>query len=169
MPDRTTLLVHFRRLSGMFEKSFREGPDGTMEGKYAAEHPVFIHYGYAFYLAGCLAFLEGEDGSFSWNKPGQSILDFDAFVAGNPPQSRKSYNSRGISKANMNALVEIRNAVTHNGGDLSLNRNSNSVAMVTAAKLPGVTLTGTVVSLGFEFLEFVRVAALAVRNYHGES
>ena len=68
----------------------------------------------------------------------------------------------------MDALACIRNAVTHHDGDLAQNRNQQSVAIVTAASIPGVPLTGTVVSLEAPFLEFVRLATLAVRNYHGE-
>lgn len=168
MADRTKLLVHLRRLSGLFEKAFRNGPNGTLEGKFAAEQPVFIHHGCAFYLAGCLAFLEGEDGAYSWNKPGASNSDFDTFVAGYPAPPKTSYGARGISKASMNALAQVRNAVIHHGGDLAKNINQQSMAMVTAANLPGVTLLGSVVSLEAPFLDFVRVATLAVRNYHGE-
>ncbi len=68
----------------------------------------------------------------------------------------------------MDALVCIRNAVTHNDGDLSKNRDKKSASIVTAANLPGVTLDGTVVKLDAPFLDFVRVGTLAVRNYHGE-
>jgi len=68
----------------------------------------------------------------------------------------------------MNALAEIRNAVVHNDGDLAKNRNKQSMAMTSAANLPGVNLSGSVVTLDAPFLEFVRVATLAVRNYHSE-
>lgn len=68
----------------------------------------------------------------------------------------------------MNALSEIRNAVTHNNGDLAQNRNQESLTVVTVANIPGVNLSGSVVTLEEEFLDFVRVATLAVRNYHGE-
>ncbi|MBM4140299.1 MAG: hypothetical protein FJ242_02230 [Nitrospira sp.] len=168
MPDRTKLLVHLRRLSGLFENAFRNGPDGTLEGKFASEHPVFIHYGCAFYLAGCLAFLEGEDEAYSWNNPGTNSPDFDTFVDSYPAKPKDSYGSRGINKANMNVLAEVRNAVVHNDGDLAKNRNKQSMAMVVAANLPGVILSGSEITLEAPFLEFVRVAMLAVRNYHGE-
>ena len=85
----------------MLGRAFRSGPDGTLEGKFAAEHPIFIHYGCAFYVASSLAFLEGEDGARSWN-------------------------------------------------------------------IPGVILSGSIVRLDAPFLDFVRIATLAVRNYHDE-
>lgn len=168
MPDRTKLLVHLRRLSGLLENAFRNGPDGTLEGKFALEHPTFIHHSCSFYLAGCLAFLEGEDGAYSWNIPGANDADFDAFVAIHPAPPRDSYQTRGINKANMNVLAEIRNAVTHNNGDLTQNRNQQSLAMVRGTNLPGVILSGSIITLEASFLEFVRVSTLAVRHYHGE-
>lgn len=168
MPDRTKLLVHLRRLSDLLGKAFREGPDGTLEGKFAQEHPVFIHHSCSFYLAGCLAFLESEDGAYSWNVSGTNHADFDVFSSSYPAAPKESFSSRGISKNNLNALAEIRNAVIHNNGDLSRNRNQNSLALVTNANLPGVSISGREVTLNEEFLEFVRVSTLAVRNYHGE-
>ncbi len=63
MADRTKLLVHFRRLSGVLGSAIRNGPDGTLEGGFAAEHPAFVHHACAFYLIGCLAYLESENGT----------------------------------------------------------------------------------------------------------
>jgi hypothetical protein len=168
MPDRTKLLVHLRRLSDLLGKALREGPDGTLDGKFATEHPIFVHHSCAFYLAGCLAFLEGEDGSYSWNRDGVSSANFDAFVTGYPVSPKRSFGARGISKANMNALAQVRNAVVHNGDDLARNTNPQSLAMVMAANLPGVSIQGSVVTLEAPFLDYVRVATLAVRNYRGE-
>jgi hypothetical protein len=168
MADRTKLLVHLRRLSNLLGRAFREGPDGTLEGKAGAEQPVFVHYGCAFYVAGSLAFLEGEDGAYSWNTVGASSPDFDKFVSGYPATPKASFASRGINKATMDAIAQIRNAVVHHDGDLAKNKNIQSLAMVTAARIPGVILSGSVVQLDAPFLDFVRVASLAVRNYHGE-
>ena len=168
MADRTKLLVHLRRLSGLFDNAFRNGPDGTLEGKSATEHPAFVHHGCSFYLAGCLAFLEGENGAYSWNNVGSSYSDFDTFVGSYPNPPKNSYLSRNINKQNMNALAEIRNAVTHNNGDLAINRNSQSLSLVSSANLPGVTLHGSLITLEAPFLEFVRVSTLAVCNYHDE-
>ncbi len=168
MPNRDKLLVHLRRISGLFENAFRNGPDGTLEGKYALEHPIFIHSSCGFYIAGCLAFLEGEDGAYSWNTEGVDGSDFDTFVANHPSSPKDSYHSRGINKVNLDALAEVRNAVIHNDCDLARNRNTNSAEMVKKANLPGVILSENVVTLEAEFLEYVRIATLAVRNFHGE-
>lgn len=167
-PDRTKLLVHLRRLGYLFEHAFRNGPDGTLEGKFAVEHPTFIHHSCGFYLAGCLAYLEGEDGAFSWNKVGAQSSDFNAFVQAYPAPPKQSYASRRINKAILNALTQVRNAVVHNGDDLAKNKNPQSLALVTAANFPGISLKGSIVTLEVPFLDFVRVATLAVRNYHGE-
>lgn len=146
----------------------RNGPDGTLEGKFGDEHPTFVHHACGFYLAGSLAYLEGEDGAHSWNKPGAQFSDLDAFLNANPPPPKESYATRGFTKSRMNALAELRNAIVHNDGDLSKNKNSNSLTMVTSANFPGVSLNGSVVTLDAPFLEFVRVAAYSVRNYHGD-
>ncbi|MGB5874016.1 MAG: hypothetical protein WBH56_09845 [Bacteroidota bacterium] len=168
MSDRRKLLVHLRRISGVFEKVVRNGPNGSLEGKFQAEHPTFVNYTLGFYLVGCLAYLEGEDGSHSWNNPSQSYSDVDAFAAAHPPPPRESYSARGITKANLDALACIRNAVAHNDGDLAKNRDQNCAAKVVAANLPGVVVNGSVVTLEAAFLEFVRVAALSVRTYYGK-
>lgn len=115
-----------------------------------------------------MAYLEGEDGAYSWNKVGAQGTDFDTFVATYPAPPKRSYASRGINKATMNALAQVRNAAVHNGDDLAKNSNLQSLAMVTAASFPGVSLQGSVITLEAPFLDFVRVATLAVRNYHGE-
>ena len=168
MADRTKLLVHVRRLSTVFENAIKHGPDGSLEGKFKTEHPIFVHYACAFYLAGSLAFLEGEDGAYSWNRRSASHADFDQFVNGYPAAPKRCYAARGVNKASLDALACIRNAVIHNDGDLSRNRDGRCRATVAAAGLPGVTLTGSVVKLEPNSLRFVRLAALAVRNYHGE-
>ena len=173
MPDRTPLLVHLRRVSGLLEKAIREGPDGTLEGKFAAEHPAFIHYTSAMYLAACLAFLEGREGSYSWRDASTSHPDFDTFAAASPPSKEKhpkeSFQDRGVTVNALEALACVRNAVVHNDGDLAKNTKADCLAMVQAAKLPGAALNGTEVVLENGFLGFVRLATLAVRMYHGES
>lgn len=171
MVDRTKLLVHFRRLNGVLESAIRNGPDGSLEGKFAAEHPVFVHHACSFYLIGCLAYLEGEDGAYSWDIPSASHSDFDTFAGSYPSTPKASFLSQGISKVSLRALADIRNAVAHHAGDLSQLRRAKSadvVGQVTAANLPGVSISGPVVTLEAQFLDFVRLAALSVRNYHGE-
>lgn len=66
LPDRTKLLIHLRRISTMLDNAFYLGPDGSLEGKYKNEHPIFIHYSLGFYLMGCLAYLEGKEGNYGW-------------------------------------------------------------------------------------------------------
>lgn len=171
MADRTKLLVHFRRLSSVLGSAIRNGPDGTLEGKFAAEHPVFVHHANSFYLIGCLAYLEGEDGAYSWDAPSSAYSDFDTFAGAFPLPPQASFLSRGISKVSLRALADIRNAVAHHAGDLSQLRRAKSVdvvGQVTSTNLPGVSMSGPVVTLEAPFLGFVRLAAMSVRNYHGE-
>ena len=168
MIDRTKLLIHFRRISYIIEKAILFGPDGTLEGKFKEEHPAFIHYSSTFYLIGVLAYLAGENGEKSWDKPGKSYKDFDEFASKTQINTNETFLSKGVSSSSLNALVCIRNAVAHNGGDLSKNIDKKSYDKVLTAKLPGVTLSSTNIEIGKEFLEFVRVSALSVRVYHGE-
>jgi len=168
LADRTKLLVHIRRISSLFENAMRNGPDGTLEGKFRHEHPTFINHSVGFYLIGCLAYLEGEDGMYSWNRPSLANSDFDAFANSYPPPPKESFSSIGITKANLDALACIRNAVAHNNGDLAENKDINSLAKVNVANLSGVTLNGSVVTLKEELLGYVRLSTLAVRNYHGD-
>jgi hypothetical protein len=171
MQDRTKLLVHFRRLSDLLASAIRNGPDGSLDGKFADEHPHFVHHTCAFYLAGSLAYLEGEDGEYSWNSPSPQHTDFDSFTQAFPAPPRQCFRNRGVTRASMGSLADVRNAVTHHAGDISKIRRAkkaNVVAELAAANLPGIVVTGTVVTLQAPFLDFVRVAGLAVRNYYGE-
>ena len=171
MPNRTKLLIHFRRLSNLLGSAIRNGPDGTLEGHFAAEHPEFVHHACAFYLIGVLAYLEGEDGAYSWNAPSQRSQSFDEFARSHPPAPKQTFASNGINPASLRALADIRNAVAHHAGDLRKLRRAaeaDVVAEVAGLNLPGLVLTGSVVTLEEPFLEFARVAGLAVRNYHGE-
>jgi hypothetical protein len=169
MTGRTKLLIHLRRISGIFDKAIRNGPDGTLEGKYLDEHPDFIHHSLGFFLMGSLAYLTSEDGEYSWNKASAQHSDFDHFAQCHPSPPKQSYFSRGITASSLDALAIIRNAVAHNNCDLSQNRNPNSLSIVIAARIPGVVLTGSIVFLEKEFLEFTRVATYAVRHYYDET
>ena len=171
MPNRTKLLIHFRRLSNLLGGAVRNGPDGTLEGHFVAEHPEFVHHACAFYLIGVLAYLEGQDGAYSWTYPSQSSPNFDEFSQSHPPAPRQSFASSGVTSSALRALADIRNAVAHHAGDLSKLRRTTGadvVREVARLNLPGVTLSGPIVTLREPFLEFARVAGLAVRNYHGE-
>jgi hypothetical protein len=166
-PDRIKLLVHARRISGLLEGAIRNGPDGTLEGNFGTEHPLFVHHTLIFYLAGCMAYLENEDGLHSWHSAGVSFPDFDQYIASLPHDHR--FQLYGVSKGSLDALVCIRNACVHNGCDLSLNRDRNSIGKVNSASVSGVSLSGTSISLQQEFLEFVRLSTIAVRAYHGDT
>ncbi len=172
MPLRTKFLIHLRRISGVLDHAIRNGPDGTLDGKFASEHPSFVHHACAFYLIGCLAYLESESGKYSWDTPSQSHQDFDSFVAQYPATPKPAFGPGGINSKSMQALADIRNAVAHLGGDLSkldrVKKKVDVVAQVRTASLPGVQLAGSVVTLEHAFLEFTRLSALAVRTYHGE-
>lgn len=168
MSDRRELLVITRRIPALLQAAVLDGPDGTLEGKFAAEHPVFVNHACGFYLAGCLAYLEGTVDKYLWESPGAEFSDFDSFLSVSPAPPRDSYAVRGITKCRMIALAEIRNAVVHNRGDISRNWNPKSVAIVVGAALPGVSLQGSIIVLDYPFLEFVRLATYAVRHYHGE-
>jgi hypothetical protein len=163
------LLIHFRRIPYVLGGAMTWGPDGSLEGKFGEEHPEFVHYTNAFYLAGTLAYLENEGGVHSWTKPGRFHAEFDTFVIAYPSSSKRSYAARGITVAALNALTDIRNAVVHNAADLAKNRNGLGSSRVTSVSIPGVQLTDSRVVLKFEFLEFVRVAAMAVCFYRDGS
>lgn len=74
----------------------------------------------------------------------------------------------GTLEGALGALACIRNAVSHNAGDLAKNRNQGCLELVEAARLPGLILDGSVITLEAPFLEYVRLATLAVRMYHGD-
>lgn len=169
MQNRTKLLVHVNRISTVFRSAVLHGADGTLEGKFGAEHSEFKHHLLSLYLAGTLAYLEGEDGAYSWNKRGQNHADFDTFCGSFPAAPKQSYAQKGVTKQGLDALAELRNAIVHNDGDLAKNRNANSFSLVAAANIPGVTLNGSLVRLEDEFLEHMRLVTYAVRNYFGES
>ena len=115
-----------------------------------------------------MAFLEGEECAYSWNNSGASYTDFDVFASSYPTALRDSFSNLDITKDNLKALAEIRNTLAHNNGDLACNKNLNSLTLVSNANLPRVSISGSVVTLNEEFLEFVRLSTYVVRNYHGE-
>ena len=171
MPARTKLLVHARRISSLFQNALDSGPEGTLEGKFGAEHDDFVHHSCGFYLLGSFAYLESESGEYSWNKPSVGSTDFDTFCRSYPAQPHMNYEQRGVSKARMQMLADLRNAIAHCNGDLSRIRRAKSADVVSeavAANVPGVDVLQVHVRLRAPFLEYTRLACLAVRNYHGE-
>ncbi len=166
--DRKKFLIHLRRISTLFSNAIMNGPDGTLEGKYAEEHPLFIHYACSLYLIGTIAYLAGEDGAYSWKKSSDIHQDFDQFAAEHPTGKKWTFGSRGITRFNLDALAQLRNAVAHHDGDLSENNNKSSLEMVTQASIPGVCLRGSIARLEHPILEHTRITALAVRCYFGD-
>ncbi|WP_171134949.1 hypothetical protein [Ruegeria sp. HKCCD7221] len=167
MNEKTKLLVNVRRISDLFSHAIREGPDGTLEGKYGEEHPVFTHYLVSYYLSGCLAYLESEKGKYSWNSKSSKHADFDEFIASLPSDSKERLSQLGICKASLNALAQVRNAVVHNDGDLSKNDKKTALQMVREVHIPGVSIEGSQVTLTEELIDFVRNSTVAVRSYLG--
>ena len=162
MSDRSEFLVLARRLHNAFRHAVSDGDGRTDATWVESEKPLFDHYACGWYLAGTLAFLEGRYGKAAW------MGTLDSFVAGRPAGQRDNYAKAKVSEATCDALVCIRNAVFHNDGDLAKNLDTASVAKVTAAALPGVELTGTVVRLSSEgpsdFMNTVRLCFVAVSS-----
>jgi hypothetical protein len=82
----------------------------------------------------------------------------------------KSFQIWALSSSKIEALVCIRDATTHNGGDLAKNRDEESLGKVQSADIPNINLNGFLVTLhpsrhDEDFMEFVRQCYLAVCMY----
>ena len=132
MRDRTKLLINVRRLSTALRNAINNGPDGEIkqgdQSTVPEWMPDFIHYATGLYLAGAFAYLEGDDHSYSWDKPGSAYSNFTTFANENGPTKGGTYASRKISWTNLQVLAQVRNAVVHHDGDLKDNRNKKSFA-----------------------------------------
>ncbi|MBK9237128.1 MAG: hypothetical protein IPO19_14470 [Rhodoferax sp.] len=130
----------------------------------------YEHYACGMYLAGTLAFLEGRYGSKPWKASGRGI-SLDEFLAERDDKRKEPLQIAGVCVAGLDALVCIRNAVTHNDGDLSKNIDSQSLSKVSAAALPGVQIVGNSVRLSsgysVDFMKYVRESFVAVSMLHG--
>lgn len=170
MVNRNEFLIHARRLHNALRHAV-ENMDVAPD-KLAVERPLFEHFASGMYLAGCLAFLEGKYGTQPWlpNPPQQS--SFDQFLQQLPPKAARTFSVAGISQSGVEALVCIRNAVTHNDSDLAKNNDKSCLAKVTAANLPGVAISGSVVTLSstanIDFMEYVRKSLVALSMFHGD-
>jgi DNA-directed RNA polymerase subunit H (RpoH/RPB5) len=123
------------------------------------------------YLAGTLSFLEGKYGVSPW-KGSPAVTCLDSFLA-KPGDKRCAYlRQAGVSERGLEALVCIRNAVVHNDSNLSKNKDKKALAKVSAAALPGVSLSSAVVRLVStqrgDFMEYVRKSFVAVSMQHGD-
>ena len=168
MPTRSEVLTLGRRLHNALRHAV-EDSENYRSG--AVARADFEHYACSMYLAGTLAFLEGKYGTQPW-KASASRLSLNAFLAEPGDKRREGLQKAGVSEAGLRALVCIRNAVVHNDGDLSKNTDKRSEATVQAAKLPGVTISGSMVHLAScpdtDFMEYVRKAFVAVSMQHGD-
>ena len=169
MTDRSNFLIYARRIHNALRHAIEDG-DGREDAKWIVdERPLFEHAACGMYLIGCLAYLEGKYGKKSWDSSSVSQLGFDSYVV---DLTRKNIYNAGVSKNGLDALVCIRDALTHNENDLSKNRNSASFGIVSSAAIPGVALSGTVAALSSndktDFMSYVRLSLVAVAMYHGD-
>jgi hypothetical protein len=160
MPDRDEFLVVANRLTGAFRTIIAIDGDGS--NRWLNDPEICEHYVLSVYLIASIAYLEGAYGKFSWRATG-----FDNFI-----ESHDRLKDRGMSAARMDALYCIRNACTHNARDLAENTDKDSLQKVIDADLPGVVLNGSVVKLTkvdeVAFIEFVRIATVAIARFHGD-
>lgn len=170
MTERAKFLIHARRLHNALRYAI-ENMDVAPE-KLPTERPLFEHFSSGMYLAACLAFLEGKYGSQPWLPSPSQHQSLDQFLKQLPPKQSAVFSAVGISQAGVEALVCIRNALTHNGGDVAKNRDRSSLGKVAAAGIPGVTLNGSLVSLSSsakaDFMEYVRLSLVATYMFHGD-
>lgn len=170
MTDRTELLMYARRLHDALKHAIETGDGRTDDRWLNIERPIFEHYCCTMYLAGALAYLEDKYGDRPWNKPGANCGTFNDYISNS---GTRSFQNANLSSSKLDALVCIRNAVIHNGGDLARNRDRNALQKVTSESIPNASLNGTIITLHStnypdDFMAFVRQAFLAVCMYHGD-
>lgn len=158
------LLIFGRRIHNAFRTLLSIEGDGS--SNWQRNQASIEHHLSGIYLLGCLAHLEGSYGTACWKTPGANAADFDSFVAGHP---RKNIRQSGITSDKLDALVCVRNGYTHNDNDLSKNDDTQSLAKVSAADLPGLTLNGSVFSLDNSFTDFVRLCFVVAVFYEKPS
>lgn len=170
MVDRTKFLIHARRLHNALRHAV-ENMDVAPE-KLAVERPLFEHFASGIYLTGCLASLEGKYGTQPWLPKIPKQVSLDQFLKQLPPKVAGVFSAAGISQSGVEALICIRNAIIHNDGDLAKNTDKSCLAKVTAAKLPGVVISGSVVTLSstlsIDFMEYVRKSLISISLFHGD-
>lgn len=171
MPDRSKFLVHARRLHNALRRAIEDG-DAPPETWLSVERPLFEHFASGMYLAGVLAFLEGQYGKNPLRPRSPHGRTFDEFLLHMPERQARTFADAGISKIGIEALVCIRNALTHNDSDLGRNSDKSSLAKVVAACIPGVSVNGTLVTLSstrtVDFMEYVRKSLVAIAMFHGD-
>jgi len=172
MAHRSEFLIFGRRLHSALRHAIEDG-DGRTDDKWVnEERPLFEHSACGIYLAGCMSFLEGRYGLRAWKHSPVNKQTFDDFIKSRPEPAKTNFTRAGVCEAGIEALVCIRNAITHNKNDLSKNRDSTCMAKVTSASIPGVSISGTIVTLQsnstIDFMEFARKCFVAVSQYHGD-
>lgn len=168
MGDRTEFLILGRAMHNALRKAIDE--EDWPHERISEIRPFFEHYSCVMYLSGTLTYLEDKYGTRPWNKTGSDFKNFDDYVYS---CKIKSFKIKGVSTGLLEALVCIRNAVIHNGSDLSKNRDTDSYAKVLEQNIPNITLNGTIVKLNSsdysnDFMETIRQCYLAVAMYHGD-
>ena len=166
MSDRTHFLMFGRRFHNTFRSAIENG-DGRANEILIEERPIFEHYACGMYLSGCLSYLENTYGHNSWKSTDNGT--FDTFIANH---QKNNFSNFGICEDGIDALICIRNAFIHNNGDLSLNRDINSLSKVISANIIGVKLAGDIVTLfsnrDEDFMEYVRLSLVAVAQFNGD-
>ena len=172
MAHRSEFLIFGRRLHNALRHAIEDGEGRTDDEWINVERPLFEHGACGIYLAGCMSFLEGRYGTRAWIQSPVNAMSFDDFIQSLDDPAKSNFTNAGINEAGIEALVCIRNAITHNNNDLSKNNDATCVAKVVAASIPGVLLSGTIVALqsntSVDFMEYARKCFVAVSQYHGE-
>lgn len=170
MPERTELLMYARRLHNAFRDIIEDGDGRTDNQWLKVERPIFEHYTCSMYLSGVISYLEDKYGKRPWSINGAHNTTFEHYITNS---GVKSFQVRELNCQKLEALVCIRNAVVHNGGDLSKNHDQNSLNKVTTACIPYISIDDSKVTLHStsqqaDFMDFVRQCFLAVCMYHGD-
>lgn len=167
-PPRSDVLTLGRRLHAALTHAIGD-PETYAGGRVTRED--FEHYCSAMYLAATLAFVEGKHGKKAW-RPSASRVGLDAFLALRDDKRKLTLLDAGVSEAGFDALVCIRNAVTHNNADLARNSDALCMQKVLDARLPGVQIVGSTVALRSspteDFMEFVRKSFVALSMLYGD-
>ena len=167
---KTEILIFGRRLHNALRKSIEDGDGRTDDDWTKTERPIYEHYSCGLYLTGTFSFIEGKLGTRSWHKPGKNHADFNSFLLSLKGEHKTNPMVSGVSEEGLDALVCIRNAITHNNNDLTKNNDTTCLSKVTNAKIPGVTVVQGIVTLTsnntVDCMEYMRRSFIAVTMYH---
>jgi hypothetical protein len=89
------------------------------------------------YLSGVIAYLEDKYGLKPWQSGGKDYETFDEYIE---KCGVKSFQIWALSSSKIEALVCIRDATTHNGGDLAKSRDEEILGKVQSADIPNINL-----------------------------